>query len=206
MAHPPSTVCNTPPFYWLVMTLDPAERSIVHPRHHRPNAWGPECGALLTRLLRVDERGLQPLFHHEWPEAFFITGPTVPSAYPSVYTTSNRPAWLLDYVVRNYATIVPQRIRSPGTAADAQRYNVALNMPIFFVHNDRMTLGLQLVSAAAGHCVGLMNGCVTTPVGTCHTTSICIKVSESQLMCLVNIRRLWFVSSGLGTASGVLRL
>jgi len=48
-------------------------------------------------------------------------------------------------------------------------------MPIFFVHNDRMTLGLQLVSAAAGHCVGLMNGRATAPVGACHTTSIRIK-------------------------------
>ncbi|KAH9955293.1 hypothetical protein BC827DRAFT_1271823 [Russula dissimulans] len=159
MAHPPST------------------RDLLYTHGTIARTLGARDAALyFTRLLRVDERALQPLFHHEWPEAFFTNSPTVPSAYPSVYTPSNRPAWLLDYVVRNYGTVVPQRIWSPGTAADAQRYNnVALNMPIFFVHNDRMTLGLQLVSAAAGHCVGLMNGRATAPVGTCHTTSIRIK-------------------------------
>jgi len=85
--------------------------------------------------------------------------------------------------VRNYGTVVPQGIWSLDTATDAQRYNnAALNMPIFFVHNDRRTLGLHLVSAAAGHCVGLMDGRAVAQVGACHTTSIRIKVSESQLM------------------------
>jgi hypothetical protein len=129
----------------------------------------------------MDERFLQPASSHDWPDTFFITNhaiqnPAIQHTPPSTYI-SNRPAWLLDYLLRNYGTVVPQSIWSPGTPSDAQRYNnVTLNMPIFFVQSDRRTLGLQLVHAAAGDCMGVLNARAAAPVGGCHTTSIRIKV------------------------------
>jgi hypothetical protein len=140
-----------------------------------------DTAQFLTRLLRVDERFLQPVSSHDWPNAFFITdhviqNPAIQHTPPSTYI-SDRPAWLLDYLLRNYGTVVPQSIWSPGTPSDAQRYNnVTLNMPIFFVRNDRRMLGLPLVHAAAGDCMGLLNARAAALVGGCHTTSIRIKV------------------------------
>ncbi|KAI0291575.1 hypothetical protein BC826DRAFT_476650 [Russula brevipes] len=128
-----------------------------------------------ARLLRVDERSLQPFFSQGYPGTFFITSPIAVSSRPWLHI-GNRPAWPLDHSVRNYGTVVPQRIWSPGTPSDAQRYNnVPLNMPVFFVLDDRSTLGLRLVSAAAGDCNGLLNARGAAPVGGCHTTSIRIK-------------------------------
>jgi hypothetical protein len=99
------------------------------------------------------------------------------NAAPAILV-GNRPAWLLDYFLQNNGTVVPQRIWSPGTPSDALRYNnVSLNMPIFFVNNDRERLGLRLVNAAAGDCMSLLNARATAPVGNGHTTSIRIKVS-----------------------------
>lgn len=138
-----------------------------------------DAAQYFTRLLHVDERSLQPIFSQDWPNAFFITSPQVQNAAPAI-RVEGRPAWLLDYLLQNYGTVVPQRIWSPGTPSDAQRYNnVSLNMPIFFVNNDRRTLGLRLVNAAAGDCMSLLNARSTAPVGNCHTTSIRIKVSVS---------------------------
>ena len=138
-----------------------------------------DAAQYFTRLLHVDERFLQPIYSQEWPNAFFITNPVVHNAAPAI-AVGNHPAWLLDYVLRNYGTVVPQGIWSPGTPSDAQRYNnVSLNMPIFFVSHDRKTLGLRLVNAAAGDCMSLLNARSTAPVGNCHTTSIRIKVSVS---------------------------
>jgi len=136
-----------------------------------------DAAQYFTRLLHMDERFLQPIFPQEWPNAFFITSPVVHNPAPAILI-GNHPAWLLDYVLRNNGTVVPQRIWSPGTPSDALRYNnVALNMPIFFVNNDRETLGLRLINAAAGDCMSLLNARVAAPVGNCHTTSIRIKVS-----------------------------
>ena len=138
-----------------------------------------DAAQYFSRLLHVDERFLQPILSQEWPNAFFITNPIVQNAAPAI-PVGDRPAWLLDYVLRNYGTVVPQGIWSPGTPSDAQRYNnVSLNMPIFFVNNDRSTLGLRLVNAAAGDCMALLNARSTAPVGNCHTTSIRVKVSVS---------------------------
>jgi hypothetical protein len=134
----------------------------------------------LSRLTHVDERNLQHTFSTDWPDAFFITNPIIPNVHPSVYI-AGRPAWLLDYVLRDYGTVVPQRIWSPGTPSDAQRYNnVTLNLPIFFVENDRRALGLSLIHAAAGDTMRLLDARATAPVGHCHTTSIRIKVSIFQ--------------------------
>jgi hypothetical protein len=153
------------------------QRDLLHTDGYVARTLGPrDTPQYFTRLLRVDERFLQPTASSDWPDAFFMTNPAITNAYPSVYI-ANRPAWLLDYLVRHYGTVVPQRIWSPGSPSDAQRYNnVVLNMPIFFVQSDRKTLGLQLVHAAAGDSMRLLNAHAPAPVGSCHTTSIRIKV------------------------------
>jgi hypothetical protein len=147
----------------------------------------------LTRLLRVDERFLQPISSHEWPDAFFITNPVIPNTHPHIYI-ANRPAWLLDYVLRSYGTVVPQRIWSPGTPSDAQRYNnVPLNLPIFFVQNDLRALGLRLVHAADSDCTGILNARDRAPVGTCHTTSIRIMVSIPKTNIATILSNYWLL-------------
>jgi hypothetical protein len=149
----------------------------------------------LTRLLKFDDddmRQFQLIFPNE-PGAFFIIAPTVQNARP-IYI-ANRPAWLIDYILRNYGTVVPQRIWAPANAADAQRYgHVRLNMPIFFVRDDRRTLGLRLVEAAEGNCAGLLDGRAPAPVGDIHTASIRLNVSVSSVSrgyCANNIHFQW---------------
>jgi hypothetical protein len=132
----------------------------------------------LTRLLQFDERHLQ-LILQQAPAAIFIIGPAVQNAQPS-NLIANRPAWLLDYLWRNYGTVVRQLIWTPASAADAQRFgNVLLKMPVFFVHHDRTTLGLRLAQAAAGNCEGLLNARSPAPVGNSYTAFIRINVSPS---------------------------
>jgi hypothetical protein len=143
--------------------------------------FGPESAAeYFARLLRVDVRSLRPIGTQEWPHAFFITSPAVEDAPPSAHI-GGRPAWLLDYAIRQIGTVVPQRIWSAQNPSDAQRYgNAQLNMPIFFVHNDRVNLGLPQPRAVAGDCAMLLGANATAPVGDCSTTYIRINVSPFQ--------------------------
>ncbi|KAI0255572.1 hypothetical protein BJV78DRAFT_1279317 [Lactifluus subvellereus] len=136
--------------------------------------FGPERATqYFARLLRVDLRSLRPTGSQEWPHAFFITSPAVKNSPPSVLI-DRQPAWLLDYAIRDVGTVVPQHIWSVHHPSDGGRYykNVPLNMPIFFVHNDRVTLGLPLLRAAAGDCMTLLGVGAAPPVGDCSTTSI----------------------------------
>ena len=133
-----------------------------------------EAAQYFTRLLQFDERHLHLVILHG---AIFIIHPAVQHAQPST-RISNRPAWRLDCLYRDYGTVVPQSIWSPATAGDAQRYcNVPLNMPIFFVHGERGTLGLRVAQATTGRIDGLLSGRAPAPIGNGHTTSIRIKVS-----------------------------
>lgn len=134
-----------------------------------------EAPLYCTRLLRFEEHHLQ-LYLTPDTMAFFITGPAVQHAPLTTYIFG-RPAWLLDYRVRDGGTVVPQSIWSPSTPGDAQRYCNVSKMPIFFVFGERMALGIQLTQAAAGHCSGLLNGHAPAPVGSRHTTYIRVKVS-----------------------------
>jgi hypothetical protein len=127
-----------------------------------------------THLLRFDERVFQLDVSNG---AFLLLHPAVQNVHPITYI-GNRPAWLLDYLLRDVGTVVPQCLWSPTATSDAQRYgSVPLNMPIFFVHRDRTTLGLPLNQAASGDCSALLNGRLPAPVGCCHTTFIRIMVS-----------------------------
>ena len=127
-----------------------------------------------SHLLRCNERNFQLVFSNG---AFFLLHPAVQNVHPITYL-GNRPAWLLDYYLRDVGTVVSQRLWAPAATADAQRYGtVPLNMPIFFIQRDYTTMGLPLNQAAAGHCAALLNARLPAPVGTCHTTFIRIMVS-----------------------------
>lgn len=138
-----------------------------------------EAPSYFTRLLQYEERYLQ-LYITPDSLAFLIIGPPVQHAQHATYI-SNRPAWLLDYKVRDCGTVVPQRIWSPASAGDAQRYCRVPKWPIFFVSGNGMTLGIPLTQVSvAGHFPGLLNGHLPAPVGNGHTTYIRVKVSVSQ--------------------------
>ena len=109
--------------------------------------------------------------------AFLLLHPAVQGVRPVTHI-NKLPAWILDFVMRDVGTIVPQRLWTPTATSDAQRYGtVPLNMPIFFVHTDFMTLGLPLSQAAAGACSTLLHARHPAPVGDRHTTFIRIMVS-----------------------------
>ena len=163
-----------------------------------------EAALYFTRLLRFDERLLRLFFSRELG-TFFITHPTVQLAPPS-NTIDERPVWLLDYIIRNYGTVVPQRLWIPATTEDAERFKNVSNMPIFFVRNDCKTLGLRLLQAGADNCAGLLNARVPAPMGPPHTTCIRVKVRVPQLAHRVVIVLIVSPSSGLATTNRVARL
>ncbi|KAH9955294.1 hypothetical protein BC827DRAFT_1141722 [Russula dissimulans] len=120
----------------------------------------------------MEARSLRLNLSQEWPQAFFITNPVVQNARPSL-SINGQPAWLLDYAIRQVGTTIPQRVWSPGNPSDSQRHtNVSLNMPIFFVHKDRVNLGLPLLKAALGNCEMLLGASSAAPVGDSTTTYI----------------------------------
>jgi hypothetical protein len=152
--------------------------------------FGPEGAAIyFARLLKVDMRSLQPTMSQEWPHAFFITSPTTvqnapPRAPPTIYI-NRRPAQLLDYTIRQVGTVVPQGIWPPGnnnnTSSDTPARSAkaaSLNMPIFFVGMDRVSLGLPLPMAIAeGDRAPLQGAGSPAPIGHGSTTYIRITVS-----------------------------
>ena len=126
-----------------------------------------------THLLHLNERDIQLVAMNG---AFYLIHPAVPNAHPITYI-NNRPAWLLDYMVRDVGTVVPQPLWSPASTADAQRYGTTpLHMPIFFVQREG-TIGLSLNQAASGNCPTLVNARQPAPVGDQSTTTIRIMVS-----------------------------
>jgi hypothetical protein len=135
-----------------------------------------------TQLLRFDERNIQLAVSSG---AFLLLHPAVENVRPITHI-GNSPAWLLDYMLRDVGTVVPQRLWAPTTTSDAQRYGtVPLNMPIFFIQSDRTTLGLPLNQAASGNCSVLLNARHPAPVGHIHTTFIRIMVSISPKLVIL---------------------
>jgi hypothetical protein len=154
--------------------------------------FGPEGAALyFARLLKADVRSLHPTMSQEWPHAFFITSPTAGAsqqAPPTLYI-NRRPAQLLDYTIRQVGTVVPQAIWPPGNnnnnASDSPTRSAkaaSLNMPIFFVGMDRVSLGLPLhVAIAEGDRAPLQGASSPAPIGHGSTTYIRITVSKNIL-------------------------
>jgi hypothetical protein len=126
-----------------------------------------------ARLLGVDPRSLRPTLSQEKLHAFFITSSAVQSARPSL-GIHGRP---LDYAITQAGTVVPQRMWALGIPSDVQHYaNTSLNMPAFFVHNDRATLGLPLLKAVNGSRATLLGADDTAPIGNGSTMYIRINV------------------------------
>jgi hypothetical protein len=149
--------------------------------------FGPEGAALyFARLLKVDVRSLHPTMSQEWPHAFFITSPMTQAA-PTLYI-NRRPAQLLDYTIRQVGTVVPQAIWPPGNTANTSDNTSArtakapsLNMPIFFVGTDRVSLGLPLrVAIAEGDRAPLHGAASPALIGQGSTTYIRITVSKAN--------------------------
>ena len=158
--------------------------------------FGPEGAAVyFARLLKVDVRSLQPTMSEEWPHAFFITSPTVQqNAAPPTLYINRRPAHLLDYTIRQVGTVVPQGIWPPGNSSpdspSRSAKPVILNMPIFFVGMDRVSLGLPLpVAIAEGDRVPLQGSTSPAQIGHGSTTYIRITVSIRVARYLILLSR-----------------
>jgi len=125
-----------------------------------------------TRLLGVDARSLRPTISQESPHAFFITSFAMQSACPS-FAVNGRP---LDYVISQAGTVVPQRMWSSRVYVDSQHNtNTSLNMPVYFVHNDRATIGLPLLKAVEGSRATLLGAGDAAPIG--NVSSMCIRIN-----------------------------
>jgi len=122
-----------------------------------------------ARFFGIDVRSLRPTASQEPPHPFVITTSATQNACPCL-VVNDRP---LDYAISQAGTIVPQRMWSPANPADAQHFpNISLNMPIFFLHDDRVTLGLPLLKALKGVRALLQGADDTAPVGSCSTMYI----------------------------------
>jgi len=153
--------------------------------------FGPrDAASYFARLLRVDARLLRPTAPQEWPHSFFITSPAVLGIPPSL-SINGQPAWLLDYAIRQVGTVVPQRPWSPRHSLNRQSHTTSMKMPIFFVHEDRVNLGLPLVKAVAGDREALLGAGTAAPLGNCSSTYIRINVGvlSSDTMRLVETVR-----------------
>ena len=142
-----------------------------------------------ARLLGVDARYLCPTVaaSHELPHAFFITSPPLLASVQNARASLDISRQPLDYAISQVGTIVPQRMwTSENASNDKRQANVSLNMPIFFVHDDRATLGLPLSSAVESHGarVTLLGAGDTAPTGNCSTTYIRINVIFSFNDCV----------------------
>ncbi|KAI9432653.1 hypothetical protein H4582DRAFT_2083042 [Lactarius indigo] len=133
--------------------------------------FGPlDAGKYFTRLLQIDSRAIRTMHDPQWPSAFFISHPSASRAHHFTVVQGQH-VWLLDYLIRHGGTVVVQRIWAPQN--EGQRHaHVPLNMPIFFLHNDRRTLGLPIVAAAARDCMTLLDTGKPAAVGDCSTTFI----------------------------------
>ena len=136
--------------------------------------FSPEGAAqFFARLLGVDPRSLRPTLSQGRLHAFFITSSAVQSARPSL-AINGRP---LDYAITQAGTVVPQRMWASGIPSDAGHLaNASLNMPVFFVHDDRATLGLPLLRAVNGSRATLIGASDTAPIGNGSTMYIRINV------------------------------
>ena len=140
--------------------------------------FGPaDAAKYLSHLLQVDARHIQ-FFRLPQLGIVVVVHPAVQHAKP-ITAIANRPAWLLDYTLRAYGTVVPQSLYSPASAVRVfqPNENVPLSMPIFFVH-QRGTLGLPLTEIAASQGWGLVqNGSALIPGN--HNSSTCIRINAS---------------------------
>jgi hypothetical protein len=121
----------------------------------------------------------------------FITDSAVQAVRPSISINGRS----LDYTITDAGTIVSQHIWYSGNPADLQRYiNVSLNMPVFFVRCDQVTLGLTLVEAVKSRGRGtlrLFGARNAAPIGNGYITCIRINASISPSVFPRLVQRLY---------------
>jgi hypothetical protein len=104
-----------------------------------------------------------------------IVRPAVKHAQPSTDITDRREL-LLDFLLHDYGTVVPQRMLKFSLKHQVR----VQNMRVFFVHGENRMLGLPLAYAAGGKCK-VLNGRALAPVRNGHTTRLHIRVSVSKV-------------------------
>ena len=94
------------------------------------------------------------------------------------------PLWLLDYVIKDTGTVVPQRLWIPHNKNDFKQHveEADLQLPVFFIHENG-DLGLSLEDAVSGRCHDTLRDAHTyAQLGGKTTTHIRILVGSSRLM------------------------
>jgi hypothetical protein len=127
-----------------------------------------------SRLLGVDSRSLRPVVSQERPHAFFVASSATQNARPSL-DVNGQP---LDYAISQVGTVVPQRMFLSRNPTDL------LNMPIYFVHTDRVTLGLVLARSGTirSERATLLGAGNPAPVGNGSTLYLRINVRIAFLL------------------------
>lgn len=129
----------------------------------------------LAYLFKLDPNLVRPFGHQSRPDAFFVSNPPVNPSPPSLLV-QGRPTWLLDYVIRQAGSVVPQELWFPRGQGDWRRYveQAQLHVPVFFVGVDG-SLGVPVRYAAAGQ-MSLVGANEPAPLGDRTTTKIRIGV------------------------------
>ena len=94
------------------------------------------------------------------------------------------PLWLLDYVIKDIGTVVPQRLWTPHNKNDFKQHveEADLQLPVFFIHENG-DLGLSLEDAVSGRCHDtLWDARTYAQLGGKTTTHIRISVGSSRLL------------------------
>ena len=116
-------------------------------------------------LLKKESRNIQR--HNTNGTGAFLAAPPV----------SDKVIWVIDYAVRNSGPVIRQSIWAPKTPSDkVRRVDLeTLNPPIFFTHHNG-NLGLPLMEAVGGNCMGVRGAEEVAPVGTSAHAQIRINV------------------------------
>ena len=131
------------------------------------NMFGPrDAEAYQSTLLR---RGAGPLQEYNapgYPRTFFA----MPSPGPFV---NQQTPWVIDYVIGDMGTVVPQKLWSPRLRHEF------LRPPIFFFRKNEGRLGLPLNQAAGGNCMYLLGASHPAPLGENCGNHAQIRISVS---------------------------
>lgn len=127
-------------------------------------------GAYHSFLLRRGEHPLNAYSGPGYPQPFYAVPSPIPGLEPST-------PWLVDLVVVDMGTVIPQQLWVPPLQRDF------LRPPIFFFQNG---LGLPLNQAAGGNCLYLTGASHPAPLGAnCgNHAQIRINVSVHDYRCL----------------------
>src|SRR6266404_275544 len=103
---------------------------------------------------------------------------------PLMWDSSGVPLWLLDYVIKDIGTVVPQTLWAPQNQNDIRQYveEADLQLPVFFIHANG-DLGLSVEDAVNGLCHStLRDAHMQAQLGGKSTTHIRISVSSTRLV------------------------